>query len=322
MLGVALGYLIETVLTFWREERQRAYIHHAFDRYLSPELVKRIADDPSRLELGGEVRDMSVLFCDIRSFSKISEKLSPNQTISFLVRFLTPMTDLLLAHKATIDKYIGDAILAFWNAPLDDPDHRQNAARAALAMQARLVALNGEMIARGDGSWPGDVKIGVGLNSGPCCVGNMGSEKRLSYSLIGDSVNLASRLEGLTKYYGAGIIMGSDLYQHLEGFAAILVDRVRVVGRDSPEAIYALLGDATLVADAAFQAFAKRHAAMIEAYDARQWEAAGRLAEENEQAAAGYGLTTLIMLYRDRILAFVANPPPADWDGVFLAKDK
>ncbi|MEO7504195.1 MAG: adenylate/guanylate cyclase domain-containing protein [Sphingomicrobium sp.] len=322
MLGVAAGYLVSTVLTFWREERQRAYIHHAFDRYLSPELVKRIADDPSRLELGGEERDMSVLFCDIRSFSRISERMTPNQTISFLVRFLTPMTDLLLAHKATIDKYIGDAVLAFWNAPLDDPDHHQNAARAGLAMQARLTTLNAEMEARGDGSWPGKVKVGVGLNSGPCCVGNIGSEKRLSYSLIGDSVNLASRLEGMTKYYGVGIIMGSDLQRNLPGFASVMIDRMRVVGRAAPETIHAMLGDETLAGDEQFQAFARDHQAMLDAYHERQWDEAARLAEANEVAASEFGLTTLLMLYRDRIAAFIANPPSPEWDGVFEATKK
>lgn len=322
VLGVAAGYLVATVLTFYREERQRAYIHHAFDRYLSPELVKRIADDPSRLELGGEERDMSVLFCDIRSFSRISERMTPNQTISFLVRFLTPMTDLLLDHKATIDKYIGDAVLAFWNAPLDDPDHHQNAARAGLAMQARLTALNAEMEARGDGSWPGNVKVGVGLNSGPCCVGNMGSEKRLSYSLIGDSVNLASRLEGMTKYYGVGIIMGSDLQRNLPGFASVMIDRMRVVGRGAPESIHALLGDESLAADPDFRAFAEAHGKMLEAYHDRRWDEAARLAETNELAAAGFGLTTLLMLYRDRIAAFIAEPPPAEWDGVYEATRK
>lgn len=322
VLGVAAGYLVATVLTFYREERQRAYIHHAFDRYLSPELVKRIADDPSRLELGGEERDMSVLFCDIRSFSRISERMTPNQTISFLVRFLTPMTDLLLDHKATIDKYIGDAVLAFWNAPLDDPDHHQNAARAALAMQARLVDLNAEMEARGDGSWPGNVKVGVGLNSGPCCVGNMGSEKRLSYSLIGDSVNLASRLEGMTKYYGVGIIMGADLQRNLPGFASVMIDRMRVVGRSAPESIHALLGDESLAADPHFRAFAEAHGKMLAAYHDRRWDEAVRLAEANEPDAAGFGLTTLLMLYRDRIATFIAAPPPAEWDGVYEATRK
>ncbi len=321
-MGVATAYLVQTILTFYREERQRAYIHHAFDRYLSPELVKRIADDPALLELGGTERDMSVLFADIRGFSRLAEKMVPSEVIGFMVKFLTPMTDLLLGYKATIDKYIGDAILAFWNAPLDDPDHHINAARAALTMQKRLAELNAEMIARGDGTWPGEVKIGIGLNSGPCCVGNIGSERRLSYSLIGDPVNLASRLESLSKYYGVPILMGDNLAQHLGGFAQLPVDRVRVVGRDHAEAVHVLLGDEAVLTAPEFIAFAGAHRAMLEAYFAQDWALAATRNDGNETAAAAFGLTKLVMLYRDRIAAFAVNPPPGDWDGVYEAAAK
>lgn len=321
-MGVATAYLVQTILTFYREERQRAYIHHAFDRYLSPELVKRIADDPALLELGGVERDMSVLFADIRSFSRIAEKLAPNEVIAFLVKFLTPMTDLLLGYKATIDKYIGDAVLAFWNAPLDDPDHHVNAARAALAMQQRLADLNAEMIARGDGTWPGEVKIGIGLNSGPCCVGNIGSERRLSYSLIGDPVNLASRLESLSKYYGVPILMGDNLARHLSAFAILPIDRVRVVGRDKGETVHVLLGDEPVRQSSHFTSLAAAHHQMLDAYFAQEWEKAAALNDGNEQQAASFGLTRLVMLYRDRIAAFAANPPPTGWDGVYEASSK
>ncbi|MEO8141281.1 MAG: adenylate/guanylate cyclase domain-containing protein [Sphingomicrobium sp.] len=320
--GVATAYLVQTILTFYREERQRAYIHHAFDRYLSPELVKRIADDPALLELGGTERDMSVLFADIRGFSRIAERLAPSEVIGFMVKFLTPMTDLLLGHKATIDKYIGDAILAFWNAPLDDPDHHINAARAALAMQQRLADLNTEMIARGDGTWPGEVKIGVGLNSGPCCVGNIGSERRLSYSLIGDPVNLASRLESLSKYYGVPILMGDNLAQHLNGFAILPVDRVRVVGRGHAETVHVLLGDEKMHGSAEFIAFADAHRAMLDAYFAQDWGRAADLNDRIEQQSTRFGLTKLVMLYRERIAAFASAPPPADWDGIYEAAAK
>ena len=321
-MGVTTAYLVQTILTFYREERQRAYIHHAFDRYLSPELVRRIADDPALLELGGVERDMSILFADIRSFSRISEKLAPNALINFLVKFLTPMTDLLLEHKATIDKYIGDAVLAFWNAPLDDPDHHRNAARAALAMQERLSRLNRDMIALGDGSWPGEVKIGIGLNSGPCCVGNIGSERRLSYSLIGDPVNLASRLESLSKYYGVPILLGDNLAQHLAEFAVLPVDRVRVVGRDKAEPVHVLLGDEQVRATSEFAALATSHNAMFEAYFGQNWELAAELNRQIEPQAAHFGLAKLVLLYRDRISGFAASPPPPDWDGVFEASSK
>jgi adenylate cyclase len=322
VIGITLAYLVQTVITYYREEKQRAYIHRAFDRYLSPELVKRIADDPGQLELGGEERDMTVMFCDIRSFSSISENLKPNEIIGFLIRFLTPMTDLLLARKATIDKYIGDAILAFWNAPLTDTDQYRNAARGALDMIARLRTLNYEMQAQTAEPWPGEVKIGIGLNAGPCCVGNMGSQQRLSYSLIGDTVNLASRIEGLTKYYGVQVAIGSALKAHLPDFATVVIDKVRVIGRSAPETIHVLLGDESLSDNEAFHDFSKAHDAMLTAYQNQNWEMAGHLLDENEDAAAQFGLSRLYAMYRDRILIFATTSPGADWDGVFTATEK
>jgi len=321
ILTLVLVWVSVTAFTYYREERRRAYIHQAFDRYLSPDLVKRIVDDPSRLELGGEEREMTVLFCDIRGFSRISEQLGPQEIIRFLIAFLTPMCDILLARKATIDKFIGDAILAFWNAPLDDPDQHGNAARGALAMVERLKQLNAEMPG-GAEPWPGDVAIGIGLNAGPCCVGNMGSAQRLSYSLIGDTVNLASRIEGLTKYYGVAIAMGEDLQVRLREFATVELDRVRVVGREAPETVHALIGDEVLGADAAFRGFAADHEAMLLAYRAQGWDEAVALLDKGEAAAKGYGLGKLYLLIRERIAGYRETSPGADWDGIYGATEK
>jgi adenylate cyclase len=321
-LALLACYVVVTLFTYVREEKQRRYIHGAFDRYLSPELVKRITDDPSRLELGGEVREMTVLFCDIRGFSHISELMGPQEIIRFLIAFLTPMTDILLARRATIDKYIGDAILAFWNAPLDDPDQHENAARAALEMVDRLDRLNETMPERKDASWPGRVEIGIGLNAGPCCVGNMGSARRLSYSLIGDTVNLASRIEGLTKAYGVRILLGEELAQGLPAFAVVEVDRVRVVGREKPATVHALLGDEDLARTPAFAAFAARHAKLLADYRDRRWDEAEQALAQNEEAAAGYGLVSLYARYRASIRACREQPPGEGWDGVTIAETK
>jgi adenylate cyclase len=321
-MGIVLGYVLTTVLTYYHEERQRAYIRNAFDRYLAPELVARIADDPSQLELGGVEREMTVLFCDVRKFSTISEKLTPDEIIRFLIGFLTPMTDLLLEHRATIDKYIGDAIVAFWNAPLEDPDQHENAARAALAMIGLLAELNETMPQQDKYPWPGEVRIGIGMNAGRCCVGNMGSDQRLSYSIIGDTVNLASRIEGLTKFYGVPIAVGAAMQRELPQFATVEMDVARVVGREEPEALHALVGDEKVAADADFRAFAEAHAQMLASYRARNWDEAARINLSNAQAAQAYGLSELYELYRVRIAGYRVDDPGPDWDGVFRSTEK
>lgn len=321
-LGVVSVYIAITAVSFYREERARSHIHNAFDRYLSPELVDRIARDPGQLELGGEVRDMTVLFSDVRSFSRISERLDPQALIGFLINLLTPMTDVLLARKATIDKYIGDAVLAFWNAPLDDPDHERNAAWAALEMMDTLRRLNAEGAGASDSAWPGPVAIGIGLNAGPCCVGNMGSRQRLSYSLIGDTVNLASRLESLTKVYGVSILVGEDLAVRLPEFALVELDLIRVVGRDAPERVFALMGPPALTAAADFIETRARMAALLEAYRGRDWGAAQAAAERLTQPGGLAGMDGVATLYAARIADWLRTPPPEDWDGVSQAVEK
>lgn len=322
VLALLLVYIVGTGVTYYREERQRAYIHRAFDRYLSPALVRRIVDDPGQLELGGEVRDMTVLFCDIRRFSAISETMGPQQIIQFLIAFLTPMCDVLLARKATIDKFIGDAILAFWNAPLDDPDQHANAARGALEMVAQLEQMNRVMAEQSATPWPGEVRIGIGLNAGPCCVGNMGSAQRLSYSLIGDTVNLASRLEGLTKYYGISIAIGSALQAHLGDFATLPVDRVRVVGRGAPEQVYALVGGEDMAMSTGFRRLEAMHGDMLAAYAAQDWALARSWIAAAAPYAAQFGVAALHAIYADRINRYEAEPPGDGWDGIYSALDK
>lgn len=322
VLGLVTTYGVVTFATYFREERRRSFIHGAFGRYLSPEMVRRIASDPGALELGGQEREMTVLFCDIRGFSRISEGMTPQQIIRFLIAFLTPMCDLLIDRKATIDKFIGDAILAFWNAPLDDPEHPRNAALAALGMVSALKALNETMQAQAVEPWPGEVKIGIGLNTGPCCVGNMGAAQRLSYSLIGDTVNVASRLEGLTKRYGVSIAIGSALQAQLPKFATLELDRVRVVGRDTTETLYTLLGDETLADDPDYQKFAGGHAAILEAYRAKDWRGAKRRIKRLSAQAEQYGMAEAHAALSARISAYARSDPGPDWDGTFQATEK
>jgi adenylate cyclase len=323
VFAIAAIYAVQTLVVFYREERQRRYIHSAFDRYLAPEIVRQIAADPEKLELGGEERDMSVLMCDIRGFSRMSEQYSPKQVIDFLISFLTPMSDILLARRATLDKYIGDAVLAFWNAPLDDPHHHRNAACAALEMIAKVEELNRSMPDSEAAVWPGEVKIGIGINSGLCCVGNMGSRQRLSYSLIGDTVNMAARLEGLTKQYGVPIIVGSAIAERLEGSMALLpLDRVRVVGREAVEDIYVLCGDEELRAQDEFGRLALLQETMLDAYRSRQWKLAQSVLADAAGLYEAHGLGGVRDLFMQRITRLRENPPPDGWSGVFEATEK
>jgi adenylate cyclase len=319
ILGV---YLADTSFSFYREERARAHIRSAFNHYLSPEMVERIARNPGQLELGGEERDMTVMFCDIRGFSRISEKLTPHQIISFLNAFLSPLTDVLMRRKATIDKFIGDAILAFWNAPLNDPDHPRNAALATLDMLAELKVMNRNYIHDKNKTWPGEVRIGIGMNSGPCFVGNIGSAQRINYSLIGDTVNLASRIEGLTKVYGVQIAIGSELAGRISDFALLELDLVRAVGRDTAEKLFALLGPPNLREDISFRELAVMQSEMLTAYRAQNWAEADAAIAKMRTAAKKFGLEKLLHLYADRIAAYRAAPPPANWDGVHQATSK
>jgi adenylate cyclase len=233
-----------TALAFMRTERERSAIRGAFGLYLSPDQVERIARHPELLQLGGEMREITVMFTDVRGFTRISEQFDPHGLTRFMNRFLTPMTDLIRNHRGTIDKYMGDAIMAFWNAPLDVDRHAALACDTALAMQARLVELNEEWKAEAEAEGRGHipVNIGIGLNTGQASVGNFGSMQRFTYSCLGDDVNLASRLEGQCKTYSVGIIIGDKTRLQVPDYAALEIDLVMVKGKTEPERVHALVG--------------------------------------------------------------------------------
>jgi adenylate cyclase len=323
VLTVLLVYLVTTMSSFYLTESEKAQVRQAFSLYLSPEMVEKIADDPSQLALGGVERNMTVLFLDIRSFSTISESLTPQEITSFLNEFLTPMTDILLDHKATIDKYIGDAIVSFWNAPLDDPEHQKNAARATLQMMVALDELNESYRTRDDGAnRPENVKMGIGLNSGICCVGNLGSEQRFSYSLIGDTVNLAARIEGMTKQYGVSILIGSATAQEVSEFALLEADMLKVVGRATPEQIFVLVGDEEMAQSEDFQTLAKSHEAFLKAYRNQEWAEAKSLVRSSADLAKQFSMDGYYKIILGRVDDYLINPPDVDWDGVFVATKK
>lgn len=319
LVGGGLSVILFRYLMVDREGRR---VKSAFRRYLAPALVNRIAANPARLRLGGEKRTLTLMFCDIRGFSGVSEgyREDPQGLTRLINRFLTPITDIILARQGTIDKYMGDCIMAFWNAPLDDPGHAAHACDSALAMFTALDRLNDEL--GREGTAP--LKIGIGLNTGACVVGNMGSEQRFDYSVLGDAVNLASRLEGQSKTYGVGVVVGEDTRASAADHAMLEIDRIIVKGKAEAVSIFALLGAPDLARSAIFQALERPHAAMLASYRRRDWDGATAALALCRDLMTGLptGLGGLYDLYAARVEAFRQNPPPPDWDGVYIALSK
>jgi len=320
-------FLALVFMNYLREETQKRQIRSAFGQYLSPRLVEELANNPGKLKLGGETRDMTILFSDVRGFTTLSEshKTNPQGLTQLINSLLTPLSLEVMNHNGTIDKYMGDNVMAFWNAPLDDPDHARNACAAALAMVKALDALNVRRSAQAaaGGGEAEPLKVGVGVNTGRCVVGNMGSDLRFDYTVLGDAVNLASRLEGQTKGYGVPILVGAGTAAAAEGaFALVPVDLIRVKGKLEPEAIFALVGDAAVRADPAFQALRRDTEAMMAAYRAQRWKDARGHAERAQESAEYFGISGLYGLYLNRIENFRTQPPPQDWDGVHMAETK
>ena len=308
-----------------RESRkQKEFINSAFSRYLNPALVKQLANDPDRLQLGGESREMTMLFCDIRGFTTISEQFDAHGLTQLINKFLTPMTDIILARKGTIDKYMGDCIMAFWNAPVDDPDHARNACESALAMMARLGPLNDELEAdaKANNRKHVPIKTGIGINSGVVVVGNMGSHQRFDYSVLGDNVNLASRLEGQSKPYGVSIVIGENTFALAPDLACLELDLIKVKGKTEAVRIFTLLGMAEVTGEPRFLDVKQRHDRMLAAYRAQDWETARSQMAGLRADDGGFHLDHLYDLYEERIAEYLASPPPADWDGVFTATSK
>ena len=316
-----------TLVNYLRTEGEKRVVRDAFAQYLSPVLVDRVSAHPEQLKLGGEIRPLTLMFCDIRGFTKISERLDPQALTHLVNAFLTPMTRIIQAREGTIDKYIGDCIMAFWNAPVDVADHPRQAILAAYDMRTELRRLNAALAeeAAKAGQPNADLRVGIGLNTGPGCVGNMGSEQRFNYSVLGDTVNIASRLESLSPAYGVDLVIGEETAAAADDFALLELDRVRVKGKKLPIRIYTGLGATEEAARPEFQALKAAQEEMLARYRAQDWDAAeARLAECRRlaQVIAEGGLAGFYDLYAARIAAYRADPPPADWDGVYEAKSK
>ena len=327
-LGASFVMFVTLVFyNYYQEERQRQRIRGAFQQYLSPDLVEKLAKDSESLVLGGEAREMTFMFSDVRGFTTISESFKSNpQGLTVLMnRFLTPLTNAIMERKGTIDKYMGDCIMAFWNAPLDDPEHCRAACLSGLEMLQRLDKVNDEREA--EAKEAGEVflplNVGIGINTGLCVVGNMGSEQRFDYSVLGDSVNLASRLEGQSKSYGVKTVLGESTAKAVrDEFAVIELDLIQVKGKTEPERIYALVGATDVAAEEDFKALREANDTMLEKYRAQDWSWARYALETCRKIAAQYKVDEFYGIYEKRINDLEATPPGPDWDGVFIATSK
>jgi len=314
ILLVVLLFALQMTYGFFIESRGKRQLAHLFGQYVPPELVEEMSEKMEAINLDGEIREMTVLFSDVRGFTSISENLEPKELTAYINAFLTPITEVIHENRGTIDKYMGDAVMAFWGAPLKDDQHALHALNAAISIVERMKPLREAFSKK---QWP-EIYVGVGVNTGTMNVGNKGSEFRVDYTILGDAVNLGSRLEGLTKVYGVDIITSEFTKHAVPEYAYRELDRVRVTGKDDPVTIYQPLGLLENI-DKSERDLLKQFHIGIKQYRAQNWDAAEREI---------FGLSQLdpdckvYKIYLERIMRYRENPPVADWDGSFTHTSK
>lgn len=309
----ALLFVLHMLYGFFIESRSKRQLSQLFGQYVPPELVEEMDRNPAGFTMEGESREMTVLFSDVRDFTSIAEGLAPKELTTMMNAFLTPLTRAIHQYRGTIDKYMGDAIMAFWGAPLPDPDHGRHAVLAALDMVKIIHDLGPEFEKRG---WP-RLRVGIGVHTGVMSVGNMGSEFRTAYTVMGDAVNLGSRLEGLTKTYRVEIIVSEATREQAPDVQFLELDRVRVKGKEKPVAIFTPLGLRAELGPE-IKSLVGRHKQALLYYRQQQWDAAERefFSLQQSTGRAFYGI------YLERIAWYRQHPPGPDWDGVFVHKTK
>ena len=307
-----VAYLVITFFNFLFTELERSKVRTAFSQYLAPAMVEKLAQSSESLVLGGERKEMTFLFSDIRGFTAISEKYQkdPEGLTDLINQVLTVLSNEILATEGTIDKYMGDCIMAFWNAPTDQPDHRDRALQAAFAMQKALTNLNLDL----ERSEQDTLSVGIGINSGQCIVGNMGSEDRFDYTVLGDAVNLASRLEGQCSHYGFEMILGEETAKTLQGHQIVELDMLAVKGKTEPVKIYTALENFDQ------SNFIEEHNQFLRFYRAKQWAEALDHIKKYQSQINEFGI--YYDLFLRRIDELKENPPENDWQGVFVADFK
>jgi adenylate cyclase len=314
LLMTVLLYALNMSWGYFVESRSKRQFTELFGQYVPPELVDKMAQDPEKYSMEGKSEELTVLFSDIVGFTSISESLSPKDLSQFINEYLTSMSLVIRNNRGTLDKYIGDAIMSFWGAPVNDPEHARQGVISAMAMQSELESVRAQMRARG---WP-DIRIGIGVNTGQMSVGDMGSKLRKAYTVMGDAVNLSSRLEGLTRVYGVGILVGSNTRQVVKDIVFREIDRVKVKGKDEPVDIYEPIGIEGQVDKKVIDEIKLWHKA-LRGYRAQKWDEA-EMDLFNVQRMSPE--CKLYDLYFERIKQCRADPPGPDWDGVTAFKTK
>ena len=312
-----IAYLVITFFNFLFTELERSKVRTAFSQYLAPAMVDRLAESSESLVLGGETKEMTMLFSDIRGFTGISEqyKDDPEGLTQLINKLLSVLSDEILLTEGTIDKYMGDCIMAFWNAPTDQPEHASLAVKAAMEMGRAMQKLNEELAAEGKKT----MAVGIGINTGDCVVGNMGSTQRFDYTVLGDTVNLASRLEGQSGEYGFQIIAGADTVKSLSGYEIFELDLLAVKGKTEPVTIFTIFEDAQSDIDDA-DVFRAAHQEFLKAYRAQDWDAAMKHINRYQKEVPSFN--HYYDLFAARIKSLQKNPPGSDWTGVFVALSK
>lgn len=310
LMVLAANFSLLTLLKFWVSEKQKHFFRSAFSKYVSKTVVDQISESPDKLTLDGEEKEVSIFFADIRGFTALSEKLTPTQVTNLLHDYFTPVTQSIIAHKGTLDKFIGDAVMCFWNAPMDVPDHKSQAVKAALDILDVLEKMNRKFIRK----YGISIDMGIGVHSGKCRVGNMGSVDLFDYTIIGDNVNLTSRLEGLTRFYGVKLIVSKTIKESLQDEDIVFqeLDLVRVKGKREPVEIFTV-HRASSVKDCLEELSEYKKA--LEFYRRKDFEQGLVLFTV---LADRFPESSLHKLYQARCAQFMNFPPEDDWDGVFV----
>jgi adenylate cyclase len=308
-LAIVFGYVGSTVFEFFAERKKSVMMKGMFSQYVSTHLVNELILNPDKLRLGGEKKNLTVLFSDIAGFTSFSEGKTAEEVVTFINAFLDEMSESVLQFDGTLDKYLGDSVMAFWGAPIELPNHSKLACKCALDMKKRLEALNQKW-----GEKSGSVKMRIGINSGEVVVGNIGGKKRFDYTVMGDNVNLASRLEGANKIFGTAIMLNESTYNEVKNdFAVRQIDNIRVKGKKSATKVFELLDE---VNEELMQSFTSFNAGLVE-YEKGNFDIALKLFEQQYEL----NNDSVSKLYIDRCKSLLANPPEF-WDGITTLTEK